>query len=175
MNLLDQIGGLLQQYSGGQQDPSQPVEQHFDQVAEAVPGSSMAQGLTAALGSGEAGTFPQLAGQLFSNGNGTQRAGLLNTLLATAGPGLVSQFLGNNSGSMLGSLLSSGRTQISPQQAANVSPGEVEALAQHVHQNDPSIVGRVGELYAEHPALVKTLGGVALAVAMREIARVHGA
>jgi len=173
MSLFDEIGSLVAQYAAGQTPATGAVNEHFDQMAQAAPPSSMAAGLAAALGSGGSGEFAQMASQLFSNSDGAQQAGMLNSLLATAGPEVLQQFLGANAGSGLASLLSGGQTQVTPDQAASIAPEEVQALAQHVHNNDPSVINRVSEIYAEHPTLIKSLGTAAMGIAMREIAQRH--
>ena len=170
---LGNIGGLLQQYCGGGQ-PQGDVSQHYDQVAGAVPSSSLISGLTAALGSGGAGGFAQMASQLFNSGApGDHQASMLNTLLSAVGPEVLQQFAGNNAGSMLGSLIGNGQTQVTPDQAAQIPADEVAALAQHVHQNNPGVIGQIGELYSQHPEAVKSLGSEALTFAMQHIAQLH--
>jgi hypothetical protein len=57
MGFLSSIGSLLQQCTG---------PEHFDQMAQAVPQSSIASGLAEAFRSGETPPFAQMAGQLFS-------------------------------------------------------------------------------------------------------------
>ena len=42
MGFLSGIGDLLKQYLGGGATPGPAVEQHFDQVAPAVPSSTLA-------------------------------------------------------------------------------------------------------------------------------------
>ena len=51
MSFLSGIGDLLKQYSGSTANaPATPgVEQHFDQVAQAVPSSTIAGGLAEAF------------------------------------------------------------------------------------------------------------------------------
>ena len=91
MSFLSGIGDMLKQYTGGSAPTGNP-EEHFDQVAQNVPTSSVAGGLAAALGSGGAGGFGAMASKLFSNGNSGAQAGMLGTLLAAAGsigPGAV--------------------------------------------------------------------------------------
>jgi hypothetical protein len=173
MSFLSSIGGLLQQYAAGHA-PAGNVEEHFDQVAQNVPCSSLASGLAAAFRSGDTAPFSQMASQLFANGNGGQQASMLNTLMATAGPAILASFTGgSHSGGPLGSLLQSGQTQVTPEQAAAVSPEEVQALAEHVHKHDPSIIDRVSEVYSEHPTLIKTLGAAAMAIAMKRMSEIH--
>jgi hypothetical protein len=175
MSFLAGIGDLLTQYSAGGGTPgnSPAVEQHFDQVAQAVPSSTLAGGLAEAFRSGQTAPFPQMAGQLFANGNSQQQAGVLNSLVSALGPTLISKFAGSAPNSPLASLLQSGT--ISPAQAANVSPADVEALTTHAQSQDPSIIDRVSAVYAEHPVLIKSLGAAALTIAMKKIADSHAA
>jgi hypothetical protein len=172
MSLLDSLGGILQQYASGAA-PAGDVSAHYQQISQAVPPASVADGLAAALRSGGASGFGQMASQLFNNSGGAQQAGLLNQLLASAGPSVLSQFLGANAGSTLSNLLGGGQTQLTPQQAASVPPEEVQALAQHVHNAAPGVVDAVSQIYAEHPQLVQTLGAAAMALAIRKIAERH--
>jgi hypothetical protein len=180
MSFLSGIGDLLKQYSegnagqksdGGSGAPA--VEQHFDQVAPAVPSSSLAGGLAEAFRSGETAPFPQMAAELFAHGNSQQQAGMLNSLMAAVGPAVLSQFAGSVPNSPLAALLRSG--SVTPAETANVSPADVQALTEHAQKQDPSIIDRVSEIYAEHPTLIKTLGATALTIAMKKIAEQHAA
>jgi hypothetical protein len=175
MGLFGALGGLLQQYAGGA-TPQGNVNEHFDQVAGAVPASSLASGLAAALGSGGGGCFAQMASQLFSSGApGDHQSNLLNTLMSSVGPEVLQEFAGNNAGSALAGLLGGGQTQVTPDQAAQIPPEEVQALAAHVQQNNPGIIGQVSEIYSAHPGAIKSLGEEALSMAMGHIASTHAA
>jgi hypothetical protein len=174
MSFLSGIGDLLKQYTGNSPN-SANVEQHFDQVAQSVPSSSLASGLAEALRSGQTPAFSQLAGQLFAKGDGTQQASMLSGLLAAAGPSVISQFIGSNPNSPLAALLHSGQTTVTPTQAASVPAADVEALAHNAHAADPSIIDRMSSIYAQHPQLVKTLGAAAMAIAVKKIAEQHAA
>ena len=173
MNLLEEVGVLLQQYSSGQnQAPPKQVEQHYEQVAQAIPRSTVASGLADAFRSGAAGGFGQIVSQLFGNSAGDQQASVLNTLLATAGPALLNNALSSGNIPSLAAVLGGGPPrQLSPKEAAQVPPSEVQHLANQVHSQNPSILDRVSEIYAEHPRVVKTLGSAALAIAMAKIAQ----
>ena len=43
-------------------------------------------------------------------------------------------------------------------------------MAETAKQSDPGIMDRVGGFYAQHPELVKMLGGAALAIALGRMA-----
>lgn len=168
MGLMDQLNSVLQQYAniaGSGQAPAQ-VNQHFDQVAQVAPKNVVAEGLASAFRSSNTPEFGQMLGSLFSQSNGDQKAGILNQLVTAAGPGMLSQLLG---GGGLASLLSGG-SQLTAAQAQQVSPEMVQQLAAHAEKSDPSIIDRASSFYAEHPALVKTLGGAALTIAMAKMA-----
>ena len=54
--------------------------------------------------------------------------------------------------------------------AATVTPDQVQEIAAAAEKQDPSVLDRVGAYYAQHPEVVKVLGGAALAVALGQIA-----
>ena len=43
-------------------------------------------------------------------------------------------------------------------------------IATAAQKQDPSVLDRVGAYYAEHPLVVKVLGGAALAIALAQVA-----
>jgi len=105
-----------------------------------------------------------MVSNLFANSNGTQRAGILNQLLPSVGPGLLSAIPG------LAGMFPSTQS-VTPEQAEQVDPAAVQQLAEHAEQKNPSIVDQVSHFYAQHPDVVKALGGAALAVMIQRIAR----
>jgi hypothetical protein len=44
-------------------------------------------------------------------------------------------------------------------------------VAVEAEKKDPSVVDRISKFYAEQPALLKTLGGLALTIAMAKVAQ----
>lgn len=167
MALFDQLSNVLKQYSAGSTPNPANVNEHFDQVAQAALQGDVAQGLSSAFHSDQTPAFGTLVSNLFSKSNGEQKAGLLNHLLGSLGPGALSQIAG---GGALASLLGGSR-QITPEQAQNVSPQLVEQMASHAEKTDPSIVDRASAFYAQHPTLVKTLGAAALSIVMAKVAQ----
>ena len=81
------------------------------------------------------------------------------------GPSVFSGIAGN----VLGKLMGPGSTQISPDQASQLSPGQVSDIAAHAEQTQPDIVDEVSNFYAQHSGLIKMLGGAALAVTMAKM------
>jgi len=160
------LGNLLNQYLGGGANPAQ-AENDFDHVAQNSPLAALAQGVTQALRSDQTPPFGQMVGQMFSNGNPEQRAGMLNQLLANINPGLLSSVAGG----IFGNLAGGDQARVSPEQAAQLSPQQVQELAAKAEQQNPGIVERMGDFYAQHPTLIKTIGGAALAVALGAMAK----
>jgi hypothetical protein len=167
MSFLDEVGNVLKQYSAGTPQNTANATEHFDQVAQAAPPNVIADGLSAVFHSDQTPAFGNLVGSLFSQSNGDQKAGMLNQLLASVGPGVLAQLGG---GGMLASLLGGGAPQVTPQQAQSISPELVQQLAAHAEKADPSIVDKASAFYAQHTGLVKTLGGAALSIALAKVA-----
>ncbi len=174
MGLFDQLGSVLEQYANnsGSGEVNANVHDHFDQVAQAAPSTALADGLSAAFRSNSTPDFGQMLSGMFNSSNGDQKAGLLNQLLASGGPALLSQLGGAGGG--LAALLG-GASQLTPEQAQKVSPEVVQQLAAHAEKSDPSLIDKASAFYSEHPALIKTLGGAALTIAMAKMAEKRNA
>jgi len=161
------FGNLLKQYVGGLNADPAKAEDDFAQVAQHAPSTVVAQGVTEAFRSDQTPPFAQMVSQLFGRSDPTQRAGLLNQLLAHVNPAMLTSLAGS-----IGSFLTPGsQPQVTPQQAEQITPAQVEEIAGTAEQHNPGIVDRIGSFYAEHPTLVKALGGVALAIVMGKMAQ----
>lgn len=163
------LGNLLQQYLGGANPNVNPAqaENDFDHVAQNVPRATVAQGVTQALRSDQTPPFANMVGQLFGNSNPDQRAGMLNHLLANVGPSVLASVAGG----ALGNLLGADQARVTPEQANQIPPEQVQELAAKAEQQNPGVVERMGDFYAEHPTLVKAIGGAALAIALGHMAQ----
>ncbi|GGB91054.1 hypothetical protein [Pseudoduganella buxea] len=164
------LGNLLQQYLGGAgaADPAR-AEQDFGNVAQQAPRPALAQGVTEALRSDQTPPFSQLVGQLFGRSDPTQRAGMLNQLLANVSPAMLASLAGS-----VGNLFKQdGQPQVTPEQAEQITPQQAQEIAATAEQLNPGIVDRMGDFYADHPTLVKALGGAALAIVLGKIAQSH--
>ena len=157
MGLMD----ILAMVAGGKAAP----EQHFDQVAQAAPGNVMASGLAAAFRSDQTPPIGNMVGQLFGNSNGSQQAGMLNQILASLGPVAATALAGG----VLGRTMAPGATQITPAQASQLTPQQVNDVVEHAHQTQPGIADELANFYAQHTGLVKTIGGAALLIAMAKM------
>ena len=171
MSIFDNLGGLLGQVTGNSAAQSE-IHGAFDQLAQAVPQGTLADGLAHAFRSDQTPPFPQMVANLFSSSNGDQKAGLLNQLVSSLGPGGVAQALqalgAGGGGGIVAALTGGG---VTPAQAQQVTPEAVQALAQHAQNNNPSIIDETANFYAQHQALVKTIGASALALVMSKISQ----
>jgi hypothetical protein len=151
MGLLDQVGHILKQYQSGSAPTSTDVATHFDQVAAAVPPNTLADGVAHAIRSDQTPGFGQIVSNLFSQANPSQKAGMLNHLLAAVGP----------------------QAATTPEQAQQMSPEAVRQLADQAQKNDGSIIDKLSGFYAQHPTLVKGLGAGALVLMMSRMSQRH--
>src|SRR4029078_10631241 len=85
MGLLDDVKGLINQYAAGD-TPAGDATAHFDQMAQSVDPSAVAQGIAAAFRSNDTPPFGQLVSNLFANGNADQKMAMINTLLSSISP-----------------------------------------------------------------------------------------
>jgi len=172
MSWIDQIGGMLQQYTGAATESApSTVHDDFDQITQVAPQSDIAEGLSQAFRSEQTPEFGQMVSQMFGQSSGPQRAGILNTLMRTLGPTIVAQLLAGKGAGWLSNIIKGGQTQVTPEQAEQVPPEVVQDMATEAEKKDPSIIDSLSDFYSQHPTLIKTLGGAALAIALSTIAQ----
>jgi hypothetical protein len=136
-------------FRGPVTQPASEIDAHFDQLVQAVPPCDIAEGLTAAFNSDKTPAFGQMLSTLFSNSTADQKADLINHLFK---------------------LIGAGNTRLTPGQAQQLSPRAVQRLAIYAQNLNRSVVESISSFYAQHPALIKTMGGAALRVAMTTVA-----
>lgn len=141
--LLSVVGPMLMQQmtSGSGQRPQQAQEE-----------SSGLGGILGAIFGGGSSPAPAMGGM---GGGG------LGTILGSGALGGILQ----------GMMSQGGLRQLTPQEAAQVSPEEIQALAETAQQHEPGIVDQLSDFYSQHPTLIKTLGAGALAFALGKIAQ----
>lgn len=162
MGLMD----MLRQYANAQ--PGQVADaasDHFSEVARNTPPETLKQGIAAAFHSDQTPPFGQMVGQLFGQASQQQQSGMLQQLLGALGPAAIAALAGGGLGKPL-----DGSSQLTPDQMARMNPAQIKQLAEHAEREDPSIVDKMSGFYAQHPDLVKTLGGAALTIALAKIA-----
>jgi hypothetical protein len=131
----------------------------------------MSEGLAEPFRSNQTPPFASMLSQLFARSPSNQKTDVLNTLVATLGPALVSRLLARHGANRAATELQGGNKGIFPEIAEQIPSASIEAVAAEAEKKDPSIVDRISQFYAEQPALVKTLGGLALTVAMAKVAQ----
>ena len=157
MGLLDVLNQLTS--AGG------VSEQHFDQAAQAAPLDVLGSALAGAFRSDETPPIGNMVGQLFGNSNAQQQAGLINQILAAVGPAAAASLAGG----VLGRILSPGASKVTADQASQLTPDEVQDVVTHAHTANPDLAEQLGNFYAQHSGLIKTLGSAALLVAMTKM------
>ncbi len=163
------LGSLLQKYlnvPAGQAAPD--AEAHFDQVAQHASQDDLSRGISDALRSDQTPSLGQMVSDIYAKANPQQQAGMLNQILGSLNPGVLSS-LGGVLGGLAGGA-GGGHVQVSPQQVSEIPPSQVQDLANRAEQHSPGVFDRLGQFYAQHPQLVKTLGSAALTIALAKIA-----
>ena len=167
---MTSIMNLLQRYSGATpENAPASVQEDFKQVAQEAQTDHLASGLNDAFRSDQTPPFENMVASLFGASNGEQKAGILNQLLGSIGPSLLSSDLLAGLSQDLGSA-----KMVTPLQAEKVQPEAVQELAKQAQQQDPSIIDRASSFYAQHPTLVQGLGAGALALIMSHMSNRRG-
>jgi hypothetical protein len=144
--------------------------QHFHQVAHTAPPEVVGSGIAAAFRADETPPFADMVGRLFGNSSAQQRAGLLNELVSALTPGVLAGLSGSPLAQML-RRVSDSRTAVTSEQAAAVSAQQVQEVVREAEKQNPAIIDRVSQFYAQHPGVVKTLGAAALTIALARMAQ----
>lgn len=151
MSLLDQLGGVLGNLTGGNLNDQQAGE-HYDQIASQVPQSQLGSIIGPALAGLGGSQVQQSVSNSANQMNPQQRGNMMQTLLGGLGGA-------GNMGGILSQLGISPSVQNDPQSA---SPEDVGKLAAHAQQNNPDVFHQAMSFYSEHPTLVKALGAAAI-------------
>jgi len=169
MDWMNAVAHILQRYSGqggGTAAAPEDLHQDFQQVADAAPRNVVAGGISQAFRSDQTPPFPEMLANLFNCSDPNQRAGVLNRLLTAVGSGTLLDLPGLTS---LAPLLRGG--SITPEQAKQISPGQVQQMAAHAERQNPSVVDQISSFYADRPQLLHAAGGLALTIALQHMMR----
>ena len=165
MTMIDILG----RYADQRRPPPQPdIEHDFEAVSHEAGPDAMQDGIAEAFRSGDTPPFEAMVAQLFESSEPQVRAGLLDNLLA----GLKPTALGATGGGLtdIWRRYAAG-ARVSPDRAAHVDPAEVEEVARQARKQNPGVLERVSRFYARHPELVRSLGNVAMTIALSRMAR----
>ncbi len=160
------IADILKQYA------DRPTDTHtdFDEVSRQVPPDVLGDGIAQAFRSPQTPDFGNMVGSLFGGSNPQQRAGLLGQLIRSVAPAVLSSLAGGALGRVFQGGRSGGAPNVAPGDVVDLTPDQVREVATAAEKNDPSVMDRIGAYYAEHPEVVKVLGGTALAIALGQMA-----
>lgn len=161
------IADILKQYA----DRPTDTQTDFDEVARQVPPEVLGGGIAQALRSDQTPDFGDMIGSLFGGSNPQQREGLLGQLLRSVAPAVLSGLAGGALGRMLqGAKTGATQAKAGPGEVVDLTPDQVREVATAAEKSDPGVFDRIGAYYAEHPEVVKVLGGTALAIALGQMA-----
>lgn len=137
---------ILDQYREARFDqPPADATRHFEEAAREAAPEEVSEGLAHAFRAEETPPFGQMVARLFRDSDRQQRSGLIERLREALGgePGV----------------------------SEDSDPREVEDLATKAEARNPNIIERVSRFYAQHPGLVRNLGGAALTIALARMAQ----
>ncbi|MEO5882273.1 MAG: hypothetical protein ABIQ06_07640 [Caldimonas sp.] len=160
------IADILKQYA----DRPTDTQTDFDEVARNVPTDVLGSGIAQAFRSEQTPDFGNMIGSLFGGSNPQQRAGLLGQLIRSVAPAVLSGLAGGALGRMFEGVKGGGARSVTPDDVVDLTPDQVREVASAAEKSDPSVMDRIGAYYAEHPEVVKVLGGTALAIALGQMA-----
>lgn len=147
MGLLDKLLTGISSHAGGGKPPP------TDKVTQNASMAVIAAGLSEAMKSKDTPDFGDFVARLFDQSTPGQKAGLLNRLLGAVGPVLLS----GAADGVLGRL-APGQKQLSPEQAASLTPEDAARLALHAASAKPGIVELVAQFYAQHSDVINKIG-----------------
>src|SRR5688572_18523863 len=130
MDWLNQITDIMGKYRTG--DPAHvpgSVDDDFDRFSRTAPQSTVSEGLAEAFRSRQTPPFATMLSQLFDRSPSNQKANVLNTLVATLGPALVSQLLAKYGAHRAAQELQGDHARISPEIAEQIPSNSIEAVA----------------------------------------------
>ena len=168
MAWIDSISDIVSKYTGSSSGvASAPADPHQDycNIARRAPQPVVADALAQTFRSDQTASFPEMVSSLFQGSNPAQQAGLLNQLMGAIGPAALSRtpWLRSVAGT------SNGAPSIAPEAAAKVNGEQVQQLAEHAQRANPTVIDQVSGFYAQHPVVVKALGGAAISLAIRHM------
>jgi hypothetical protein len=155
MGFLDQIGGMLEQYTSSNASVShEQARQDYDRISQTVPSSVLGSVIGPALASLGAHEVESRVGNSAGEMTPPLRSQFLQRLFGAV------EGAGGSASSVLSKL---GLDPSLAQQPENASPQDVGRIAAQVHQSHPAAFDSAMEFYSQHPTLVKVLGTVAIA------------
>jgi hypothetical protein len=168
MSWLNVVSDIVNKYTGQNPEGASEDTAHedFKNVAQSAPQGVVADGIAQMFRSDETPAFGEMISNLFSQSNQSQKTGLLSQLLSAVGPEKLAAIPGLGP---IGAVSGGGDT--AERLAKRLSPEQVQQIATHVQNQDSSIIDKVSGFYAQHPGLMKAVGGMALGIAMKHMTK----
>ena len=116
-------------------------------------------GVNAAGDNAGGSAIEHVVGELYGKSSGDQQAAVLNHVVGLLGPNATT-LLGN----LLGQASVTEGATITPEQAAQISPAQVQAFMTEAAQHLPALSSHLGDFYSQHTDLLNALSGPALAM-----------
>ncbi|MCA1582811.1 MAG: hypothetical protein LC796_15760 [Acidobacteria bacterium] len=160
MAIVDQIGNILNQYTGDSTPDREQARAHYDEIANAYPQDELASVIGPAVGRLDTPHLERKIEQSAQQMTPSQRGSFLGTLLGGLGSGAGLTGL-------LGSLGASPSVAADP---ASATPQDVARVATYAKENQPDLFHKAMGFYAQHPTLVKVLGTMAIASIAKNLA-----
>ncbi len=157
MSLIDILSQALQRNDVKDDD--------FDKIVDNATPQDLGRGFGEAFRSDQTPPMGDMVSNLFGRSNGVQQAGLLNQVISAVGPLVVA---GLASGALT-KYLKPGQTQITPAQAKEIPPEVIRDVVTEAQATKPELADQLGEFYAQHSGLIKTLGAGALLIALAKM------
>jgi hypothetical protein len=162
---------ILGRYAEERRPPLPPpeVEHDFDEVAHEAGPDAIQDGIAEAFRSEDTPPFEEMVAQLFDRSEPRVRAGLLDNLLAGLSP---TPHVGSSRGALadVWKRYVAG-ARVDPDRAAAVDRDDVQQVARQARKQNPGVLERVSRFYARHPEIVRSLGNVAMSIALGKMAR----
>jgi hypothetical protein len=174
MSRENDVSAVLQQYAAETGVHSvQKVEQDFMAIAQSVPAEHVTNGLAEAMHSEHTPPFEDMVGDSFQRGSPELRAAMLKQLIDGASPAAVKPLVDEGLLPRLANGSGHPAVPVDTVLAESLDTDVVRRLARAAAAEDPSVIDRMSEFFAVDPAAGRTLGGVALSVALSKIAEVR--
>ncbi len=157
--------GLLDILNQALSNNNHVKDEHFDAVTHHATQEQLGSGVAEAFRSDQTPPMPDMVSSLFGKSNPQQQAGALNQIISALGPMVVAGLAGG----ALNKMLKPGQTQITPDQASKLSPTVVRDVVAEAQAKKPELADQMGQFYANHSGLIKTLGGAALLIALAKV------
>ena len=137
----------------------------LNQAAQNMSPAVISRGLAETFRSDQTPEVGNMVGQMFGQSDGQQQAGMLNAIIKSLGPAATAALAGG----VLNTIMDARDKQVSPEQAAQLTPQQVEEVVNQAQASNPGVVDQLADFYANNKGLVNTIGGIAASVMLMKL------